>query len=88
MSNVTVTLSKAIMVEGVEVQELTLREPTVKDLLAQDRIVGDTAQMVALIGALADIPDSSVKQIVARDFVKLTKVVGDFLDDGQATGGN
>lgn len=88
MSNVTVTLRKAINVEGVDVQELTLREPTVKDLLAQDRIVGDNAQMVALISALADIPDSSVKQIAARDFVKLAKVVGDFLDDGQATGGN
>lgn len=83
MSTVTVTLSKPINVEGVEVTELTLREPTVKELLAQDKVVGETAQMVAMVAALADIPDASMKQISARDFVKLSKAVGDFLDDGQ-----
>lgn len=83
MSNVTVALSKPINVEGMDVSELTLREPTVKDLLAQDRVVGETAQMVAMVAALADIPDACVKQITARDFVKLSKVIGDFLDDGQ-----
>lgn len=86
MSTVTITLCKPIQVEGEALSELTLREPTVKDLLAQDKITGETAQMAAMLEALADIPRSAVLQISAKDFVRCVQVVSDFLDDGQPTG--
>lgn len=89
MSNVTVTLSKAINVEGVEVQELTLREPTVKDLQVYDKAGGsELNKTLAMVEQLADIPRPAINALAAKDFFKLSKVIEDFLDDTPPTGGN
>lgn len=86
MKDVTVQLSKPILVENEEIAELTLREPTVKDLLAQDKVAGDMARMVLMVGQLANLPKSSVEQLTAKDFTRTASKVADFLDDGPATG--
>lgn len=86
MNDPVIVLSKPIKVEGQDVYEITLREPTVKEMLAQDKVSGDTEAMVVMVEALAELPRPAVLQIVARDFVRCVSVVTGFLADGQTTG--
>lgn len=86
MTDVSVQLSQPILVENEEVTELTLREPTVKDMRAVGKIEDDMEQSIDMIGRLSGLAPSSLDQVKARDFVRLSAVVADFLDDGQETG--
>lgn len=82
-----VKLSKPIKLEGQEVWELKLREPTVAELLAQDEVEGEVAQLALMTELLAEIPRSAVLQIAAKDFGKCAEAVMSFLDDTPTIGG-
>lgn len=83
MDDVTVLLSRPINVEGEQVQELTLTEPTVKDLAAIKKIKDDMAQDLELIGRLAKVPPPALKNLTAKDFGRLQKELMNFLGYGQ-----
>jgi hypothetical protein len=88
------TLSKPIKVQGKEVSELELREPTGDDLITcgvpmKTEITAaktqlqhvDTAAVAAYISALGNIPPSSVKQMAPRDILKAVEFITSFLGD-------
>ena len=85
MSEQSVELSKPINVEGEEVHELTLREPTVADLKVIKKIKDEMEQDLELISRMADVPKPALDRITARDFKKLQEVMMDFLGYGQTT---
>src|SRR5215469_7383652 len=75
-----IALMKPIIAHGKETSELSLREPTGKDLrktgvpfrVQPDGIpTYDTEACAKLISELAAIPSSSVDQLDALDFVRL-----------------
>ena len=84
----TVKLSKPIKVGDKEVSEITLREPTLGDLIAGETVGGtsQTAKVAATLAAMADIPYSAFKTISARDFVKINEAAEPFMGNGEAAG--
>ncbi|MBV0900074.1 MAG: phage tail assembly protein [Wolbachia endosymbiont of Fragariocoptes setiger] len=75
----TITLNNPITVDGISVSELSMRGPKVKDLLAIDRIEGEALKEVALIANLASVPKETVEDLCIKDYVKIQKVLKDFL---------
>lgn len=82
-----VRLHRPIRAHGEELQELTLREPSGKDLrlcgmpyrvTQGEEVVIDSAVMARLIVSLAAVPMSSVDQLSAADFQEVTGVVMGF----------
>lgn len=79
----TIKLSKAIVAHGEELTELTLREPTGKDIrTCGSHITGngrggsiDTEAIARYISALAEIPPSSVDLLSGADFLKAQSAV-------------
>lgn len=83
----TIKLQHPVMIDGVSVNELTMRRPKVRDLESIDRISGDTAKAVALVANLAEIATDEVRELDAEDFVAVSTAVGDFLGERPATSG-
>lgn len=75
----TITLNNPITVDGISVSELLMREPKVRDLLAIERIEGEALKEVALIANLASVPKETVEDLCIKDYVKIQKVLKDFL---------
>lgn len=97
MSGVTIKLSKPVKAHGEEVSELTLREPTTKDvrelgfpyavaLSEQNRIVFDAAVVAKYLVKLAGVPLSSIDQLSLPDFQALQGVVQGFFGHSEADG--
>jgi hypothetical protein len=83
-----IKLNDPIQVMGETVAELEMPDKiTVKHLKAADDAKGEVGKAAALIGALANIPPSSVDQISARDFIRIQGEIGDFLPDALKTSG-
>lgn len=71
----TIKLSQAIELNGVKVNELTMRAPTVGDELdARQLAGGDDAkfELHILASLLGGAPDD-LRQVLKRDYGKLTK---------------
>lgn len=76
MSDVVIKLARPITAHGVEVNELTLREPNAGDVmecgypLAIDgsSVIPQAASISKMISRLAGIPPSSVKQLSMPDY--------------------
>lgn len=86
-----VMLHRPIRAHGEELRELTLREPTGRDLricglpyrvTQNEEVVVDGAVMARLVVNLAAIPMSSVDQLSAPDFQEVTGVVMGFFRPG------
>lgn len=87
----TITLTRPIQAHGEELRELTLREPTGKDLRtlglpftvsASGQVNPDSGALARHIGVLAGIPPSSVDQLSATDFMTCTVAVLGFFGAG------
>lgn len=101
--SVTVPLKHPVTAHGEEVGELTLREPTTKDIMeiglptllvpsSDGQSVGvEIRQKVVgrYVSRLAQIPMSSVESLNPGDFARCSAAVMDFfgMDDGAATTG-
>lgn len=95
MSGTVLTLSRPIKAHGDEVEQITLREPTVKDMIEVGQpfliIAGDGETGVRIqnktvaqyIVRLAQIPMSSVEQMAPTDFTKAQAVVMGFFGEGE-----
>ena len=84
----TIKLNVPVQVEGEQVTEITLSEPTVGDLRAMDQASGDVGRAAALIGSLAGWPPSSVNAISSGDFTAICEVMSGFFGGVPPTGGN
>lgn len=94
MSGVTVKLAKPVTAHGEQITELTLREPTVEDIMDLNQpfliIVGDDETGIRIQGKtiglyivrLAGVPMSTVKQITPADFSAAQTVVMSFFGPG------
>lgn len=78
---ITVTLSKPITVEGKEVTGLSLREPTLGDLITAETVGKDNnlAKVAATLAAMAEIPLPAFHTLSARDFAKVNEVAAPLL---------
>lgn len=75
-----IKLSNPIKIDGVEVNEISLRRPKVRDLLISDRKnISEAERRVNLIANLAEIPVESVEAIDLQDFMKINNWLKDFL---------
>lgn len=77
--SVTVELDYAIDVDGVAVDVLSMRRPTVRDQLAfEEGKGGDARKVIAMIANLCEISPKSVEELDQSDFVKLTETLQGF----------
>ncbi len=75
----TIKLKHPITADGVELKEITLRRPKVRDLEKIDKVEGPIAKAVALIADLAEITPDQVRELDAADFTAIEGEVSDFL---------
>lgn len=73
-------LEEAIKIDGVLVNELTLRKPKVKDLLTvSKKDMVDAEREVYLISNLAEIPTSAVEELSLLDYMRIQEWLQNFL---------
>lgn len=85
---ITVKLSKPIAVDGKEVTELTLREPTLGDLITAETVGkgNDLAKVAATLAAMADLPLPVFHRLSARDFARVNEVAAPLLGNEEPAG--
>jgi hypothetical protein len=75
-----IKLIEPIKIDGVNISELTLRRPKVRDRLAVERLgTNDAEKEVALIANLADIPKDAVEELDLADYAKIQEALQGFL---------
>ncbi len=75
-----IKLSNSIKIDGVEVNEISLRQPKVRDLLiSSKKNVSEAEREVNLIANLAEIPIDAVEDLDLRDYLKIQNWLKDFL---------
>ena len=75
-----IKLSNPIKIDGVEVHEISLREPKVRDLIAAGKKNADEAEKeVNLIANLGEISPETVQELDLRDYIKIQEWLRDFL---------
>lgn len=83
----TIKLKHPITADGIELKEITLRRPKVRDLERMDKVSGEMAKAVTLIADLAEISPDQVREIDAEDFAAAAEALGDFLGGALPTSG-
>ncbi|MDR1165746.1 MAG: phage tail assembly protein [Deltaproteobacteria bacterium] len=81
-------LDKPIVIDGAEsVTNLRFnREPTVKDLYGIDMKAFNLRDYIGLAGRLSNQPTPILDLMSIPDGMRLMRLLGDFLSDGQETG--
>ena len=75
-----IKLSNPIKIDGVEVHELSLRRPKVRDLVAAGKKnVSESEREVNLIANLAEITPDTVQELDLCDYMKIQEWLKDFL---------
>lgn len=75
-----IKLNESIKIDGINVSEVSLRRPKVRDRLAVERMgTNDAEKEVALIANLADIPREAVEDLDLADYAKIQEVLQGFL---------
>lgn len=83
---VTISLSRAVKVEGNEITSLIFRKCQAKHLMMLDDYKGGIAMGIAMIGILAQIPFASAQEIDGDDFMLLQGVTDDFFPNFRLAG--
>ena len=79
----SIKLKHPIIADGVEVTELALRRPKVRDLERIDKVAGEIAKAVTLTADLAQLTPDQVREFDAEDFAAVAERLGDFLGDAR-----
>lgn len=81
---IKIKLSEAIKVDGVLLNEISLREPKVRDVMAISK-GGDSdyEKEVRLIANLSEQSVEAIMDISFKDYAKIQKVVRDFLSPAE-----
>jgi len=75
-----IKLENPIKIDGVEVNEISLRPPKVRDLLiSSKKNVSEAEREVNLIANLSEIPVDVVEDLDLRDYLKIQNWLKDFL---------
>jgi hypothetical protein len=75
-----IKLENPIKIDGVEVNEISLRSPKVRDLIASSKKNIDEAEKeVNLIANLGEISPETVQELDLRDYIKIQEWLRDFL---------
>lgn len=75
-----IKLSNPVKIDGVEVYELSLRSPKVRDLIASGKKnVSEAEREVNLIANLAEVSPETVQDLDLRDYIKIQEWLKDFL---------
>ena len=76
-------LTKPITIDGVEVHEISLREPKVGDLIAISRKnLSDLERDVHLLANLGEISTETIENLEIADYLKIQNWLRDFLSPG------
>jgi hypothetical protein len=75
-----ITLTYPITFDGLPIQEIALRRPTVGDHLAvQKMTASDAEKEIRLIANLSELPPEAIYQLDMKDYAALQKVLSGFL---------
>ena len=76
-----ITLSKPLEVNGVQLHELTMREPTLDDQVASNEARGsDVVKEITLFANLCTVPAADLRRLKLRDYMRLQAAYGNFID--------
>jgi len=76
---VTVELVRGLKVTGSTVKAVRMREPTVADQLAIDRVEGQAAKEIAFIANLCEVSPVDLHALTMRDYTRLQVALGLFI---------
>lgn len=75
-----IKLEEPIKIDGVEVKEISLRKPKVRDLIAAGKkTISDAEREVVLIANLAEVSIETIQDLDLRDYMKIQKWLQNFL---------
>lgn len=75
-----IKLENSIKIDGVEIHEISLRPPKVRDLLIANKTNADeSTREVNLIANLAEISVEAIQELDLRDYMKIQNWLKDFL---------
>ena len=75
-----IKLEQPIKIDNVEVHELTLRRPKVRDLLiANKKDISESEREVNLIANLAEVPIEAIQDLDLLDYIKIRSWLQNFL---------
>lgn len=85
----TIKLSKAYKLGGTNIEEITIREPKLADLIVVENIAkggGNNAVMALMIAQLSGATQPEVTELSLPDYQKCAKVVSPFLNQASPAG--
>lgn len=85
----TIKLSKAYKLGGANVDEITIREPKLADLIVVENVAngsGNNAVMALMIAQLSGATQPEVSEFSLADYQKCAKVVTPFLNQVSSAG--
>lgn len=75
-----IKLQTPLKVEGTEINEITIRVPKVRDLIASSRAKGDLMEQgLALVANLSEVSIEALEEMDARDYLNIQNWLKDFL---------
>lgn len=87
MSQTKLNLRHPVKLGDETITSLELRRPTAGDLRVMDERKGDISKQIALTARLTALPEKTIEQLDAADFVELGEVLAGLLGKSPATGG-
>ena len=79
-----IKLETPIKIDGVEVNEISLRRPKVRDLLISDRKnISESEREINLIANLAEVSPEVIQELDLCDYMKIQTWLKDFLSPNQ-----
>lgn len=77
-----IKLNTPIKIDGVEVHEINLRTPKVRDLLVNSKKeLSESEREIRLIANLSEVPIESIQDLDLRDYLKIQNWLKDFLSE-------
>lgn len=78
---VAIKLSKAVDIDGAQIQVLNMREPTVADQLLVEEMKGsEAAKEVMLFANLCEWSPEDIKRLSLRDYKEVQQAFSGFID--------
>lgn len=75
-----IKLEYPVSVDGAEVNSLSLRRPTVRDMLAADKAAGSEAEKeIRMFSNLCEVTPSVIESLDLADYTRLQETYKDFL---------
>lgn len=86
MSDIKISLSQPIKVNGIETKELVIRRPKARDFREIGSLDKPFSAMLDFAAQLADIPPKDIDDLDVEDVPKVIEVISGFLGQFPGTG--